>query len=254
MPFARATLYYAILIVCSIPFVPLLPLLWVHTPSWWLRPVIAYLDLMAFLLKHVCGLSYRVEGLENIPEGPVLFASQHESSWEVLWFIKLLGNPVSFAKREVFSYLVGGRIATLSGHLPIDRDGDLDTVRAAFSGAAAAVRQGRSVLIFPSGTRSTAERDHIATGVSALYSLLDVPCVPVLLDSGRCWPRKSWAKHPGLITVRILPPIPRGMPRRLFSEHLREALAATATGEPRSSADEATGRPLAPAQIPDQVP
>lgn len=251
MPFVRATLYYAILIVCSIPFVPLLPLLWVRTPSWWLRPVIAYLDLMSFLLKLVCGLSYRVEGHENIPEGPVLFASQHESSWEVLWFIKLLGNPVSFAKREVFSYLVGGRIATLSGHLPVDRDGDLDTLRAAFGGAKAAVKAGRSVLIFPSGTRSVSERDRIATGVGALYSLLDVPCVPVLLDSGKCWPRKSWAKHPGVIHVRILPPIEAKLSRKAFTERLRVALAGAAD-EASSSGGEA-GRTLATAQTADQV-
>lgn len=224
----RATFYYAVLGIFSIPFLLATPLLWVFTPRGWFSGVIAYLDTMSFLLRHLCHIDYVVEGRENIPDGPVLFASRHESTWEVMQYHKVFDKPVILAKRAVFGYPFGGRVATLCGHIPIGRDGDLDALRDAFARAVAAVRAGNRLLIFPAGTRNLGERDRIRSGVAGLYTLLDVPCVPVMIDSGTCWPTRTWAKYPGTIHVRILPPIEAGLSKAEFLDRLRTALNATA--------------------------
>lgn len=220
----RSILFHVAAVAAFLPFAPLLPLLAV--PARWPVKIFynAYLRLLAWLLAVICGVRHRVEGTENLPSGPYLLASRHESAWEVLLFPLLFDDPVAFAKQEIFSYPLGGPIARRSGHIAIDRGGDLAGLKAAFEAAKAAIRGGRSVLIFPSGTRHQEGRDRIQAGVAALYDLLDVPCVPVLLDSGRCWPPGTWLKYPGTIRVRIGAPIAPGLGRKAFTEELRHRL------------------------------
>ena len=69
-------------------------------------------------------------------------------------------------------------------------------------------------MIFPEGTRRPpgAEPDY-KPGVVALYEGLGLTCVPVALNSGLYWPRRSLMRYPGTIIVEILDPIPAGLPR-----------------------------------------
>ncbi|MER2606876.1 MAG: lysophospholipid acyltransferase family protein [Siculibacillus sp.] len=239
----RAWLFFVLLVIGAIPFVPLLVPLFLAPPryTWWI--VFAFLRMMQFLVKLTCGLDWVVTGRENIPAGPVLYASRHESIWEVLYFQMLFGNPISFAKREVFGYPVGGQIARNGDHIRVDRDGNLEQIRQAFAKARDASRAGRSVLIFPSGTRSVDGRDQVANGVAVLYGMLDLPCVPIVLDSGTYWPHRSWLKYPGTIHVRVLPPIPPGLKKGEFLERLRTELRRSPTG------DEAPEPALTPARL-----
>lgn len=220
----RSILLHIAATAAAIPFLCLMPLLLIpdRRASW--PFVAAYLRLLSWLLRVICGITYRVEGAENLPPAPYLLASRHESAWEVLFFPLLFGDPVAFAKREIFGYPISGRIVRGGGHISIDREGDLAGVRAAFEGARRAVASGRSVLIFPSGTRYEPGRDRLQSGVVALYDLLDVPCVPVVLDSGRCCPPGAWLKYPGTINVRIGPPIAPGLDKRAFVDVLKARL------------------------------
>ncbi len=212
-----------------LPFAPVAPLLFVPNRRMMAPFVLAYLRALAWLLRVICGIDHRIEGAENLPKAPFLLASRHESAWEVLFYPLFFDDPVAFAKREIFAYPLGGRIARRGGHIAIDRDGDLAGLRVAFERAREAVASGRNMLIFPSGTRHVGGRDRIQSGVSALYDLLDVPCVPVVVDSGRCWPPDSWLKYPGTIRVRIGEPIAPGLDRRHFVEVLRQRLGLAAT-------------------------
>mgnify|MGYP001765236781 CR=1 FL=1 len=220
----RSLLFHVAAVMMMLVFVPAMPLLLIPDP----RPsrpfVRAYLRLLAFLTRTIAGIDHRVEGVEHLPPPPYLLASRHESAWEVLFFPLLFDDPAAFAKQEIFSYPLGGLIARRGGHIAIDRKGDLAGLKTAFEAAKQVVAGGRSVLIFPSGTRFPEGRERIQSGVAALYGLLDVPCVPVRLDSGRYWPPGSWLKHPGTIRVRIDRPIPAGLDRRAFSEELRARL------------------------------
>jgi len=97
-------------------------------------------------------------------------------------------------------------------------------MRVAFKRAVEISKTGRNILIYPTGTRIADKQDKLLHGVSVLYRLINRPVVPVLLNSGKCWPYGSWLKHPGVITVRFLEVIPAGMSRQDFLVRLSEDL------------------------------
>lgn len=227
----RSILFHAAAVVTAIPLLPGFPLQFVAPRRVTWPIVVAWLRLVSRLLRIVCRIDHRVEGAEHLPAGPCLLASRHESAWEVFFFPLIFDDPVAFAKQEIFGYPIGGRIVRGGGHISIRRDGDLEGVRSAFERAREAVTAGRSVLIFPSGTRHESGRDRIQNGVAALYELLDVPCVPITLDSGRCCPPGSWLMYPGTIHVRIGPPIAPGLDKRAFLDVLKQRLAIPGAGE-----------------------
>jgi len=88
-----------------------------------------------------------------------------------------------------------------------------------------ALKDGHSLIIFPEGTRRPpgAPPDY-KTGIILLYDALGVPCLPVALNSGLFWPRRSVIRRPGTIVVEILPPIPPGLPRDEFLRRLEAAV------------------------------
>ncbi|WP_243611668.1 lysophospholipid acyltransferase family protein [Shimia aestuarii] len=215
----RSALFYVLSGLAFVPFLLFWPVFFL--PERYLLGVgAAYLRVQLVLLRLICGIRYRVEGAEHLPEGPCLIASWHESSWETLFFHLFLDQPVMFAKQEVFSYPVVGLVAQKAGHVPIDRKGTPDQMRDGFRAGVAAIKRGRKLLIFPSGTRQRGAPKRIQRGVGVLYDLAKVDAVPVQVKSGHCWPAGSLLKYPGTITVRILPPIPAGLERRAFLQQL----------------------------------
>lgn len=223
----RSALFYAFSLVAILPFLLFLPTLLL--PAKYPMAVCnAYLHLQLWLLKVVCGVKYEIEGLENLPNTGCLIASQHESSWETLYFQVFLGQPVMFAKREVFRYPLIGLLARKFGHIPVDRQGSVDAMREGFRAGRDVALSGRKILMFPTGTRTDRKEAPIQSGIGVLYQLVNQPTVPVLLNSGKCWPSDSFLKFPGTITVKILPPIQAGLDRRLFLTQLGDDLSKTA--------------------------
>jgi 1-acyl-sn-glycerol-3-phosphate acyltransferase len=85
--------------------------------------------------------------------------------------------------------------------------------------AQTAIAQGHSIVIFPEGTRrSPGAPPDYKVGLSLLYKTLHVPCVPIALNSGVFWPRRSFLRYPGTIQIVCLPPVPPGL-------HPKEAVA-----------------------------
>lgn len=219
--FVRSLLFYGLAAVAMVPFLMVWPFER-GAPDGVRRLATRYLSVLRWLLRWVCGIEYRLEGQEHLPAGPVLIASQHESTWETLFFHTLFDYPVMFAKKPIFSYPVFGPVARALGHIPVESGGD--AMRAGFRAGVAALKDGRRLLIFPSGTRRV---DHVEpqAGVGVLYQLAGVPVVPVRLTSGAVWPRGTWLKYPGVIDVQIAPPIEAGLNRRDFMQILSAYLA-----------------------------
>ncbi|MDP3898994.1 MAG: lysophospholipid acyltransferase family protein [Mesorhizobium sp.] len=185
----------------------------------------AYLRGILFLLKWICGLSYEVKGAEHLPAGPVLLASAHQSTWENLFFILILSNPSFVVKEELFHYPLVGAIARKNGYIPAYRTGDLDGIRNSIADAVEQADRGRSILIFPPGTRTGIDAMPVfRRGVAALYEKLQLPCVPIAHNSGRYWQHRSWLRYPGVITVEILPAIPVGLDKKAFLDTLSDEL------------------------------
>ncbi len=196
------------------------------------------------LLKLFCGIDHRLLGLERLPPGPCIIASKHQSAWDTLIFLFVFDAPCYVLKQELLRIPLFGRALAHAQMIAIDRAGGPRALKGLIADAEDRLAAGRSIVIFPEGTR-TAPGDHrpYHPGVAALYRALDVPVVPVALNSGLFWGRRKFVKRPGRILLEVLPSMPPGLPRREFLDRLKvvieansERLIAEAGGD-RNSAE-----------------
>lgn len=182
--------------------------IWAKTVLWSLRPI--------------AGLGYEVRGQEHFIHGPVLVASKHHCMWETIAFLSLLDDPAVVIKRELLNVPLYGWFARKQEMIAVDRRGGAGAMRAMLNAARRALGKNRPILIFPEGTRKAvgAAPDY-KPGVAGLYSELEIPCVPVALNSGLYWVAGGLIKKPGTIVVEFLPVIPPGLSRQDFMSTLQ---------------------------------
>jgi 1-acyl-sn-glycerol-3-phosphate acyltransferase len=178
-----------------------------------------------WLLVTIAGLGYEVRGRERAPASPAIFALKHQSAWETLVCHLLFDDPAIALKRELTLIPVFGWYLARTGMIKIDRGAGPRALRSLVEGARQALARGSSVIIFPEGTRvPLGERRPYWPGVAGLYLQLDRPVVPVALNSGLFWPRRSFVKRPGRITVEFLEPIAPGLDRKALMAELERRL------------------------------
>jgi len=167
----------------------------------------------------------RVEG--EVPRGPALVAVKHQSMFETLELALILDTPATVMKSELARIPLWGRLTRVYGIIPVDRGGGGAALRRLVRSAAEAVAEGRPIVIFPEGTRvAPGETPSLEPGFAGLYRALGLPVVPVALDSGRVWPRRRFAKRPGVVTMRFGAQIPPGLPRREAEARVHAAINA----------------------------
>jgi 1-acyl-sn-glycerol-3-phosphate acyltransferase len=184
-----------------------------------------------WLLRSIVGTKLEVRGKEKLPGGACLVAAKHQSAWETFALIPLFRDPALLMKRELFWIPFHGWFSHKFQMIPVDRDKGPAALRRMLREAKKRVAVGREIIIFPEGTRRApgAPPDY-KTGVVLLYEALGVPCVPVALNSGLFWPRRSLAQRPGTIVVEFLDPIPPGLPKGEFMRRLTEAIETASAG------------------------
>jgi len=172
--------------------------------------------------RWICGVSYRVNGVENVPrDGACIIAMKHQSTWDTFALYAIFEHPVFVLKSELMRIPLFGMALKHLGCIAVDRGAGRAALEGMIAGAREASSLGRQIVIFPEGTRSQAGvPGDYKTGVSHLYVQLGLPCVPAALNSGMFWPRHSLLRPAGVITVDILPAIPPGLPRRVMFERM----------------------------------
>lgn len=176
-------------------------------------------------LKLIVGLDWEVKGRENLPDRPAIFACKHQSAWETGIFYHVIADPAYILKKELLAIPFFGWYIARSGAIAIDRKAGASALKLMVQGAQDRIGRGQNVVIFPEGTRSAPGKPGTYhPGVAALYKNVDAPLVPVALNSGLFWQRRSFLKRPGRITVEFLPPIEPGLDRQAFMKELRERI------------------------------
>ncbi|MDX1608932.1 MAG: lysophospholipid acyltransferase family protein [Halofilum sp. (in: g-proteobacteria)] len=197
--FGIATAIFSLLILLSWPF-PLAA-----------REAVAraWCRFVLITLRVVCGVRYRVEGPENLPRGPAVILSKHQSTWETIAYRPIFPVQLSWViKKSLFRIPFYGWALKALEEIGIDRDAGREALRQIERYGSQHIAAGRWVVIFPEGTRTPwGEPGRYAQGGARLACAAGVPVVPVAVDSGRCWPIKDWRRYPGTITVAIGPPI-----------------------------------------------
>lgn len=210
----------------------------------WISELWAIVSLM--LLRLIVGLSYEVRGTHNLPTGPVIVALKHQSAWDtvVLWI--LFKNPSIVLKQSLARIPVFGWYMKRGGAIVIDRSAGAKALKPMVAAARSAVAEGRPIAIFPEGTRTpVGRRGSYQPGVAALYTQLGLPIVPVALNSGLFWGRRSFLKRSGRILVEYLPAIEPGLDRRhVLAELERRIEQATAMLVAESQAVENTAHAI----------
>ena len=174
------------------------------------------------LLRLVVGIDYEVRGRDNIPQGAAIVAVKHQSAWETFSLVPLFGNPVFILKRELQWIPIFGWLTIKARMIPVDRGGGAAALAAMAERARIELAEGRQLLIFPEGTRRPAGAEpRYKFGVAHLYATEGVPCVPVALNSGLFWPRRSIRMRPGTVVVEFLAPIAPGLSKDAFFKRLQ---------------------------------
>jgi 1-acyl-sn-glycerol-3-phosphate acyltransferase len=177
------------------------------------------------LLESVIGATIEVRGRERLPRGACVVACKHQSAWETIALNGLLADPCFVLKRELTWIPLFGWYLLKRRLVVVDRRGGARALNAMLRDARAAVDAGRQIVIFPEGTRvAPGTTRPYQPGVAALYRHLGVPVVPVALNSGLVWGRRSFVKRPGRIILGVLAAIPPGLDRAEFAARLEHAI------------------------------
>jgi len=183
-----------------------------------------------WLLRAICGTKVEFRGLEKIPPGSLLVSSKHQSLWETFALLPLLSDPAYIMKRELMWIPFFGWYTWKAGMIAVDRGKGSQALSAMNARARREAARGRQIIIFPEGTRRPPGAEpKYKYGIVHLYAEMGVPCLPIALNSGLFWPRRSILRYPGTIRVEVLDPIPPGLGKEAFFERLqRDVEAATA--------------------------
>jgi len=208
------------------------------TARFWIRGLM-------LIARVFCGLGYQIRGRERLPTGAALVAAKHQSAWDTLIFHVLLDDPVYVLKKELFGVPFIGWYLRKSGNIGIDRSASMKALKLMTSEARDAFADGSQVIVFPEGTRAApGSRNPYHPGIAALYATAETPVVPVALNSGMFWGRRSFHKYAGTIILEFLEPIEPGLDRRAFLGLLEDRIEGASR---RLCAEAAEAHPRLPA-------
>lgn len=228
-------LFYANLTVHLIVALPTLAL-----PYPCLRVFIrSYASTSLWLLRVVCRTNVEWRGTERLPPTACIVACKHQSLWETFSLYAVLENPTYVLKRELMWIPLFGWYMAKAGLIPIDRSAGMAALSRMTARTIKALTDAypRQIVIFPEGTRRPpgAEPSY-KPGIVHLYNKAGVAVVPLALNSGVFWPRRSWLRLPGTIVAEILEPIPPGLDKETFVTRLQNDIETAS----RRLLDEAT--------------
>jgi 1-acyl-sn-glycerol-3-phosphate acyltransferase len=213
----RSIVFFVVFYIETALFLVLGSWLFVAPRSWAMAGLKTHALASLWFLKHITGTRMEVRGIEKLPKGACLVVSKHQSAWDTFALVPLFRDPAIVLKDELKWIPFYGWFCVKFEHILVKRDKAAAALKRMISDARQRAEQGREIVIFPEGTRRPpgATPDY-KPGYVALYEGLELPCVPLVLNSGLYWPRRSILRYPGTIVVEFLDPLPAGMPRKEF--------------------------------------
>jgi 1-acyl-sn-glycerol-3-phosphate acyltransferase len=164
--------------------------------------------------KVICGIRYEVKGYENLPDGPAILLSKHQSAWETIFYLWFMPRPLVYVfKKEILYIPFFGWGMALLRMIPIDRSKGKDAFAQVVVQGRRRLAGGQWIIMFPEGTRiPVGQRGKYKGGGARLAVETNTPVVPLAMNSGEYWPKGSFIKKPGTVTVSIGKPIsPEGL-------------------------------------------
>lgn len=225
MSLLRAALYQLFLIITVIPYA-IACILWAPLPQRWrYRLTIGWPRMALWGARTILRIRWQVKGWDNLPDGPGIIMSKHQSAWETLFFPAKMPREVCFVyKKELHRVPFFGWGLALLKMIPIDRSKGRDAFEQVVQLGQKRIDEGRWPILFPEGTR-------VAVGTSGRYKMggarlavrTNTPVIPVAHNAGELWPRRAFIKKKGVVTVSIGPPIdPHGLSAEELNSKVRD--------------------------------
>ncbi|GLU33013.1 lysophospholipid acyltransferase family protein [Trinickia caryophylli] len=198
--FIAFTMPYAMACFVAFPFMRADKRYWMAVG--WCRATLA-------VARHLTGIRYRVEGLENLPDGPAVLLSKHQSAWETVALPAMMPRPLCFVfKRELLYVPFFGWALGMLHMVHINRKDGKYAFASVVKQGRLRMSEGAWVIMFPEGTRTpVGQQGKYKTGGARFAVDAGAPVVPIAHNAGHVWPRNSFIKYPGLVTVSIGKPI-----------------------------------------------
>lgn len=215
------TVVFAILALLTFPFGP-------HTRY---RVITTWSRLVVRLATAICGVRYRVEGLEHLPARPAIVLAKHQSAWETLAMQVFLPPQVWVLKRELLRVPFFGWGLAMTSPIAIDRKAGTRALKQMLVQGRDRLAKGFWIVMFPEGTRvAPGERGQYFVGGAWLATQTGAPVVPVAHNAGTLWPKGAFLKRPGTITVIIGPAIdPAGWKAEALNREVETWIEAEVT-------------------------
>jgi 1-acyl-sn-glycerol-3-phosphate acyltransferase len=180
-----------------------------------------------WLCETILDLKLTIKGRDRFPKEPSILAVKHQSAWETIVFYSLFSNVSIVLKRELLLIPFFGWYLKRLNMVPLSRvrgNGVRDLKNLLYA-ADCALKRKQSILIFPEGTRSqVGQKSTYHSGVASLYTHLNIPVIPIALNSGLFWPRRGFIKRSGCISLELLEPIQPGLSRQEFMKVLEDRI------------------------------
>jgi 1-acyl-sn-glycerol-3-phosphate acyltransferase len=204
----RSCLFAAIQIIITPPFAVVSLLTFPLGPVTRYRIITTWTRLMMLASRHVCGIRFQLRGAENIPHEPCVVLSKHQSAWETLAYQIIFPPQVYVIKRELLWIPFFGWGLAMLSPIAINRKNGARALRQMIVQGKDRLARGFWIIVYPEGTRIAAgSRGNYQTGGAAIAVHARVPVLPIAHNAGHCWPRASFLKYPGVVTVSIGKPI-----------------------------------------------
>jgi 1-acyl-sn-glycerol-3-phosphate acyltransferase len=224
------SIFFTVCLFVSVPLYGTVALLTAPLPREWTYSIaVAWVDSMFWLLRVLCSLDYRVEGLEHLPRRSSIVLMKHSSAWETLAQIKLFPRQTWVLKRELMWVPILGWVLWLLNPIAIDRRGGGVSVQQVVAQGRTRLAAGSWVIVFPEGTRMpVGQTRRYGLSGALLATEVGLPLIPVAHNAGYFWPRRGWLKRPGTIRVVIGEPIAtQGVDPRLVNERAQRWIEDT---------------------------
>ena len=206
MLFIRSLFFY-IFFISSIVLVSLLiNILYLFASTKTLQNICKYwITLNNKALTLLCNINYEVSGYKHIPKEPCIVIANHQGPWESFFVQTLKIHSISINKKRLTIIPYFGRGLAALKPIRINRETKLSSLKKVVSKSVNRLKNGSSVIIFPEGTRNSA--DYGPSKFSASFARVGMisgaPIVPVCHNSGKFWINKTFTKNPGTIKVKI---------------------------------------------------
>lgn len=191
-------------------------------PRAWVTRALSWYGMgVTFLLRVICDIRVEVRGREHLPRGAVLIAAKHQCMFDIFGAFAFLPDSCFVTKKELMWIPFLGWYATKGGMIVVDRQGHATALRKLVADARDRFKAARQLVIFAEGTRKApgAPPDY-KPGIAALYRDLEMPVVPMALNTGVHWPAHGIKRYPGTIVFEFLPAIPPGLKRGEFMREM----------------------------------